>query len=188
MRAPPNDARFGYDGDIWTGAAPFGTVTASALDDIGPLFSRGFNFVPMNEVRIGMVGSASFHTMAAPLRDQALYANVQEQHVVAREDEGQRAAFTELLGDATVLQDNCNRAGFSLHLQENGPSVDSHVRVRIGLQANEQDNCVSPDSAIGIGLGQGDVVSGNIGCSNGSSVCPSGYQQDVGGVGLVLVR
>ena len=43
------------------------------------------------------------------------------------------------------LQRNCNREGFNAHV----PS--KHVRVRLGLIANNQNVCSTPDSFIGLG-------------------------------------
>ena len=46
------------------------------------------------------------------------------------------------------LQPYCNRQGFNNIITG---SVD--VRVRIGILGNNENNCISPDSAIGIGIG-----------------------------------
>ncbi|XP_028408148.1 neuroendocrine convertase 2-like [Dendronephthya gigantea] len=45
------------------------------------------------------------------------------------------------------LQRNCNREGFNVY------STDRNVRVRLGLIANQQSHCGSPDSFIGVGGG-----------------------------------
>jgi hypothetical protein len=47
------------------------------------------------------------------------------------------------------LQRNCNREGFNVY------AVSHHTRVRLGLVANEQNHCNSPDSSIGLGAGGG---------------------------------
>jgi hypothetical protein len=44
----------------------------------------------------------------------------------------------------TTLQVNCNREGFNLN--------SANVKARIGLEANEQNDCGSSDSVVGIGL------------------------------------
>lgn len=46
------------------------------------------------------------------------------------------------------LQPNCNRQGFS-----NTIDAGNSAYVRIGIIGNEQDDCSSPDSALGIGIG-----------------------------------
>ena len=44
------------------------------------------------------------------------------------------------------LQRNCNREGFNLY----GRKI---AKVRVGIIANEQNNCDSPDSFVGLGTG-----------------------------------
>ncbi len=46
------------------------------------------------------------------------------------------------------LQPNCNREGFN-----NAPNGNAATRVRIGILGNNQNDCTSPDSALGFGFG-----------------------------------
>ncbi len=49
------------------------------------------------------------------------------------------------------MQRHCNREGFNLYTHRR-----SYVRVRLGFIGNEQNDCNSPDSFIGLG-GEGGV-------------------------------
>ena len=62
-----------------------------------------------------------------------------------------RAQWKSLIFGSS-LQRNCNREGFNIY-------VDSdHTGVRLGLVANEQNDCRSPDSFIGLGAYSGLVA------------------------------
>ena len=59
-----------------------------------------------------------------------------------------RNTWKSLLGSSASLQSMCNKEGFNIV----GPNADS-PRARIGIVANEQNDCNSPDSRIGFGTG-----------------------------------
>ena len=54
----------------------------------------------------------------------------------------------ESLMDSSVLEENCNVEGFSL---KSKVSYGSYVKVRIGLIANNQNDCETCGSCIGFG-------------------------------------
>ena len=56
-----------------------------------------------------------------------------------------RNAWKKLIPGSS-LQRNCNREGINVHINKQGPA-----RVRIGIIANQENDCNSPDSRIGIG-------------------------------------
>ena len=57
-----------------------------------------------------------------------------------------RDAWKGLVGPKASLQRNCNREGFNTQ-----GNSKSNAKVRIGIIANEQNECNSPDSRIGFG-------------------------------------
>ena len=59
-----------------------------------------------------------------------------------------RNTWKSLLGSSASLQPNCNKEGFNTA----GYNSDSS-RARIGIIANEQNDCNTPDSRIGFGTG-----------------------------------
>ena len=52
------------------------------------------------------------------------------------------------LRPGAYFQDNCNKNGFNIWNNER-----NKISVRFGIIGNDKDNCWSPDSAIGIGIG-----------------------------------
>ena len=96
-----------------------------------------------------------------------------------------RAAWKALISNSS-LQPNCNREGFNS--VPNGAGWD---RIRIGIVSNQENDCNSPDSTIGIG-----AQDPNGGCSN-PLVRTVGNSADCGSdngvvsipaIGVVLVR
>ena len=75
-----------------------------------------------------------------------------------------REKWLDLLPDSG-LQPNCNRNGFNIK-----KAGSSHIIVRFGIIGNNEDNCNSPDSALGIGIGlsNSDVRAGNVNHNSGS--------------------
>ena len=77
------------------------------------------------------------------------------------------------------MQRNCNREGFNVKPHNS----KSHAKVRIGLVANEQNNCHSPDSFIGLGTGPYGHVAGNY-----ARYSPDNGNKDLKAMGYILVR
>ena len=83
------------------------------------------------------------------------------------------------------LQSNCNREGFNA--QTYGTYSNSHSKVRFGLIANQQNDCVSPDSFIGLGTHRW----GNVGntAGNVADCCsPDNGEKNLKVMGYILVR
>ena len=55
-----------------------------------------------------------------------------------------RSKWKQLIHGSS-LQPQCNREGFNVY------TSSKHVRVRLGILANQENNCGSPDSFIGLG-------------------------------------
>ena len=60
-----------------------------------------------------------------------------------------REAWRSLI-NASFFQENCNMEG--LNVQPKISSYDNYVKVRIGIVANNQENCNSCDSCLGFGI------------------------------------
>ena len=60
-----------------------------------------------------------------------------------------RDTWKALIGSQASLQTNCNREGFNV-VTDNG---DNWPKVRIGIVANNENDCSSCDSRIGFGTG-----------------------------------
>ena len=90
-----------------------------------------------------------------------------------------RNKWKSLISDSS-MQRNCNREGFNARVGSN-----VHARARLGLIANEQNECYSPDSFIGLGTYYGSV--GNV-AGNYASYSPDNGEKNIKVMGYILVR
>ena len=93
-----------------------------------------------------------------------------------------RDTWKRLVGEQASLQLNCNREGFNSEVESNpgGP------RARIGILANEQDDCNSCDSRIGFGTG-GQHDDSNT-CGNDAEYEGDNGDQHIKAMGYILVQ
>lgn len=131
---------FAYDAAIWTNDDTLNPTSTNT--DLVEAKMRSFSTVPFNQVRIGMseAGTKRFTVLdvtRASLRDAFSAGRISTT--------GGRDAWLKLV-EAPVLQANCNDEGFNIE-----HSGGIAPRVRIGIIGNEQTDCATPDSYIGIG-------------------------------------
>ncbi len=135
---------FAYDQTIWTNTD---TYNANAPDfDQTQAKLASYHTVPFTEVRVGLV-DGSLRWITLPVAADSLYDVIHtgEYYFV---DVSRETWSTLVVNPA--LQPNCNHRGF------NAPGNLNHSRVRIGITANQENDCNSCDSYIGIGgHGQG---------------------------------
>ena len=91
--------------------------------------------------------------------------------------------------NATFFQENCNREG--LNVQQSSSVFDNHVKVRIGIVANNQNDCKSCDSCMGFGISvrscEGYDVS-STSCGAGKAGCYGNRNQNIAAFGYILVQ
>ncbi|MCA9700994.1 MAG: hypothetical protein KC431_25940, partial [Myxococcales bacterium] len=86
------------------------------------------------------------------------------------------------LVDGSALQANCNKEGFNV----TGVNVGTWSHVRIGIIGNEQNDCTSPDSRLGIG-GAG-TACGTLDAATGNFTGCNAQNVNLLSFGLVFVR
>jgi hypothetical protein len=145
LKADGNQSTFRYDAVEWTNASVV-NPTATALDRVEAKLAS-FSTVPFTAMRLGMVeGAASVRYITIPLSASSLLALVGTTNTFTATGVAKSTWASLMLSPS--LQANCNRQGVNVY----GPFGDPWPRVRIGFLANEQNECSSPDSYIGIGI------------------------------------
>ena len=93
-----------------------------------------------------------------------------------------RFIWKSLVGGQASLQLNCNRQGFNAKVESNpgGP------RARIGILANEQNDCNSCDSRVGFGTG-GHHDDSNT-CGNEARFASDNGDRHIKAMGYILVQ
>lgn len=163
LKADGESATFDYQSALWTDSS---LLNAFDLDPARTQDAklRPFVDVAVDEVLVRMSpapGAPQWRDLRMPITTtsmRALFASEQQRTV----EVGRQSWIDALPG--SDLQDHCNLMGFNIK-----PAADPDFHhVRIGIVGNEWDNCLDPDSWIGVGGGSpgcgGDdtVVTGNV--------------------------
>jgi hypothetical protein len=183
LKADGQQTTFRYDQALWTNTATF-NPTGTDFDQQQAKLAT-WNYVPFTQMLVkmqrtdqpGNINSLEFGATAASMN--ALMSPGTYVATTAG-----RAAWKAALPGSS-LQFNCNREGFN-NDPTNGAGWD---RVRIGIVGNEQNNCGTPDSRLGVG-GQYATCAGDANNAVGN-VCGCGGDngdQNLYAFSWVLVR
>jgi cysteine-rich repeat protein len=147
-KAPPTTG-WAYSNIKWTDSNTF--VPANSDFDHKEAKLATWMLTPFTQIHLGMEPyvvnnqnppAPRYITIDAPA--ESLYSLFSPGEFV--ETSATRATW-ETLVDPPSLTENCNLEGI------NNTTGDTTPRVRLGILANTEDDCASPDSVIGVGLG-----------------------------------
>ena len=179
MKVDGSLTTFTYDSPLWTNATPY-QPAACALDEVSETKSAGFATMPFNAMRVGMFDFTDANArwlQVAQVNSSLLELFTSGYQALA---EG-RDAWKSLLANAS-LQPYCNMEGFNVDGAYN-------VAARIGIVSNQENDCGSPDSRIGIGT-KGDNCGQDMNHSSGDEArCnPDNGDVSIATFGYVMVR
>ena len=145
IKADGRNDTFAYGNSIWTNQKLLNPGAPKLNHKEAKLAT--FNRVSFQEVLIGMEypigsGNVSFRSIDIPLQKPSLHDVFKGTNYI--QTSRGRGTWKSLIQDSS-LQRNCNREGFNVDLNTHG------MRVRIGISSNQENDCSSPDSYIGIG-------------------------------------
>lgn len=141
MKVDGNNSTFRHDEAIWTDSTLLGTDTPDLDGNQAKL--ETFNAIAFTELRVGFefpIGSATRRWLVLPIagsRLRDLFAGAESLTALGRD------AWKGMLGPTASLQLECNREGINVG--------NSYARVRIGIIGNNEADCLTPDSRLGIG-------------------------------------
>ena len=92
-----------------------------------------------------------------------------------------RNTWKRLIGSRASLQPNCNKEGFNA-----AGSNPRHSKARIGITANQENNCGSCDSRIGFGTGG--LFDDSNTCGNEATYLPDNGHKHIKAMGYILVQ
>ncbi|MBL8603385.1 MAG: hypothetical protein JNK72_15780 [Myxococcales bacterium] len=139
LKADGRATTFSYDAGYWTNTALLNNTVLnnSFTESKYPIFVNS----PFNQVMLQMNTGGSFNALT---QNVSAYASLQAlfgSGTYVGSTAG-RNNWLALLPNAS-LQPNCNREGFNNNL--------TYQRIRFGILGNNENDCASPDSRIGIG-------------------------------------
>lgn len=147
-----NETTFKYDEAIWVNQLVLNEEDTAPGE--GQMKNHGYSMLPFTSIRIGMRVDAEAEEGDGETRYLSMdVGNTSMRRLMVRGDEIEtsfgRDRWRELI-PLTSLQPNCNAEGINIR-----------SKLRFGLLGNEQDDCHTPDSYIGIGSERDQVVAGN---------------------------
>jgi hypothetical protein len=180
MKVDGRTQTFAYDQPIWTDSSLFAASSADLDGNEAKL--ETFNAIAFTELRIGLefpIGSGTRNWLVLPIsgpRLRDVFAGAPATTNLGRN------AWKSLLGAAASLQPACNAEGIN--------AGNAYARVRIGIVGNNENDCLTPDSRLGIGGSDQQQCTFPTDGTVGNSAC---YSPDNGEVehvafGYVFVR
>ena len=100
---------------------------------------------PFTKICLGMTRNDATNWILVNHAAKSLYSVIADGSYTHFASNAGRAEWMSLINDAS-LQKHCNREGFNVQFSYR------HLKLRIGIAGNNEDNCDSCDSAIGFGI------------------------------------
>jgi hypothetical protein len=152
LKIDGNETTFKYDEPIWIDDSTLLTEDLAPGD--GEMKNAGYSTLPFSALRVGMrvdveaeEGDGQTRYLTIDIEARSL------RQLMVRGDEHEttlgRDSWRALI-PLTSLQPNCNAEGINIR-----------HKLRFGLLGNEQDDCHTPDSFVGIGSTRDAVIAGN---------------------------
>ncbi|MCO4762789.1 MAG: hypothetical protein KC502_14845 [Myxococcales bacterium] len=159
MKTAGKNKDFAFEGKNWA-AKPKGP-TLSPGPQVGEAVLPTYWTVPVTEVRLVMLHKKVTRAVVLPAKGASLHAVIQSKKGL--ETDIGLPQWKQLLTDAS-LQRSCHAEGIS------AGQLSKIARVRIGILGNNENDCVTSDSWLGMGAndlicgGKKAVFSGNVAC------------------------
>ena len=184
LKADANKTTFLYDAALWTNNATFQTNFPDLDRNEAKL--QTWNSVAFADILIGFehpignMGPLVLKTQKITIARPSLFALFSPNAYVATTIG--RNAWKALI-TASSLQPNCNREGFN-----NAPAGLGWPRSRVGIVTNQENDCGSPDSYLGIGNQQAGCGQPEVRVGNMASCSPDNGDKALSAFAVVFVR
>ncbi|XP_028396194.1 uncharacterized skeletal organic matrix protein 5-like [Dendronephthya gigantea] len=185
MKIDGNKNDFNYSSPYWTNKAAYKVEDGlEGLTEKQTKLASYWN-TPFNKICLGMKVNNQTKWIALDYAASSLY-NVIGDGSFKKTSVGKKK--WKSLIDGSDLQKNCNREGLSINIRYVAPGYSTYVRVRIGIVANNQNDCRSCDSCIGFGTSArcNDDIR-NTTCGN-MAVCDKLNNKNTPAFGYILVH
>ena len=136
--------------------------------------------IPFNKICLGMKVDQQFKSVVINYQARSLYSLIADDKYRTISPLG-RETWKTLIGSQASLQRNCNKEGFNVLIGSGHQS-----KARIGIVANNENDCRSCDSRIGFGTG-GNYDDSNT-CGNEATYDADNGNQHIKAMGYILVQ
>ncbi|XP_068754139.1 uncharacterized skeletal organic matrix protein 5-like isoform X2 [Montipora capricornis] len=177
MKIDGNKRTFHYDADFWENNKEFNLPGGETGFDSQETKLPTYWETPFSKICLGMKYGPQIKYIVINKRADSLYSVIADgQH---RATSLSREKWKSLLGPEGSLQPHCNTQGFN--------AVGSDVvKARIGIVANQENDCNSCDSRIGFGTGG--VHDDSNTCGNEATHSPDNGDKHIKAFGYILVQ
>ncbi|KAL9965479.1 hypothetical protein ACROYT_G029283 [Oculina patagonica] len=142
MKIDGHKSTFHYNSDYWTNQAEYNRPGGKTGFDTGETKLPTYWSTPFSRICLAMKLGQQIRSIVINKQANSLYSLIADGQY--RATSLGRNTWKSLIGSQASLQRYCNREGFN---------VVSTSKARIGIVANQQNNCVSCNSRIGFGTG-----------------------------------
>ena len=175
----PLQQTFHYDADLWNTSNAFNLPGGETGFDSQETKLPTYWDTPFSKICLGMKISQQMKFVVIDKQADSLYSLIADgQH---RATSLSREKWKSLIGPEGSLQSHCNTQGFNAVGTNTGLA-----KARIGIIANQENDCKSCDSRIGFGTG-GEFDDSNT-CGNEATHSPDNGDKHIKAMGYILVQ
>jgi len=171
---------FHFNSKLWSNNVDFNLPGGKTLFDHHETKLPTYWNTPFSKICLAMkIGTQAIRTTVINKHARSLYSLIADGRF--RATSLGRNTWKTLIGSEVSLQPNCNKEGFNA---VSGKSINA--KARIGIIANEQNDCFSCDSRIGFGTGgspDNTKTCGNAACCSGDN-----GDKNIKAMGYILVQ
>ena len=171
---------FRYNSDLWSNNGTYNIAGGQSVFDTQETKLTTYWDTPFTKICLGMKfhGEENINFLVINHTADSLYSLIADgQH---RTTSLGRDTWKTLIGSQASLQLNCNMEGFNAVC-----SSQSHSKARIGIVANNEDDCRLCDSRIGFGT-EGHPDKSNT-CGNVAKHSPDNGYKDIEAIGYIFI-
>jgi hypothetical protein len=183
MKINGSKQTFLYDSVWWSNKMTLNEDSLQIDDDEAKFAS--YWTVPFTELRVGMKLHGSTRWITIIQAGASLYSLIADGQY--RSTSIGKIVWRSLL-PSTSMQHHCNKEGFNVHGTGIGFKASRMSRARLGIISNQQEQCNSPDSFVGLGTSSRYWGSSTSAGNSAADAQADNGEVDTQAIGYIMVR
>ena len=175
----PSQGTFHYNSEYWSNKNEHNLFGGETGFDSQETKLPSYWITSLTKICLGMKIGQKINFIAINKQSNSLYSLIADGQY--RNTSLGRDTWKTLIGTEASLQPNCNKEGFNVRCTRSCFS-----KARIGILGNNQNECSSCDSRIG--LGTGGYYDDNNKCGNEATRSPDNGNKHIKAMGYILVQ
>ncbi|KAL9965466.1 hypothetical protein ACROYT_G029268 [Oculina patagonica] len=179
MKIDGHKPTFHYDSHYWTNKADYNRLGGKTGFDAHETKLPTYWSTPFSKICLAMKIGHQIRSIVINRNANSLYSLISDGKY--RSTTLGRGTWKSLIGSQASVQRNCNREGFNVV-----PDRSDHSKARIGIMANQENDCTSCDSRIGFGTGGVEDDSNT--CGNQATHSSDNGDKHIKAMGYIMVQ